>query len=643
MILPWGDVIQNEPSSNSVVYISLDTVEGRSCVGHWIWECGLFLPYIDDLRRNLTVPLKILLFEEKLYKRNVLSDFGFKSTDIVYSDNMTNTSFPEQYVVPDTPFYKLIVPNFFFLWKTSVSTSFFFEALARFRHHYISSIADVSKSVSMSYVTRSDKENYIPNARTFVNATDFKDMLERKGVHMIETDTMNSLKPQFQAVLQSKTLIVEMGSAFTINAAFISSDCRIIVLNDIWDYHRSDNSFFQIFRKLMEQRNNTIEVFSHGGHYKDPFTVDIPLFEKKIIYTRTSCVTCGLSDFDTLIKIPHFPVMAISNDLVLEDFYDFEPMVCKTCKCLQLRNLVDPDILYSDVYMNAAFSPSWSHHHEHFKQFITSNTNATSFMEIGANHGELYRLLNANNLINYTILDMYKHRDLPRGVEFIEGNCETFDFTGRDTLILSHVFEHLYVPITFIRNIRKSNVKSVFVSIPNFEALLKDQSSLIIYSQHTFYCGLDYIEYMFSLHGYSMTRVYQYDGPFKSVMIKFELNNAVPRAMPSTDITRFKDIYTDKVSSIRKLVIPPNSYITPAGIYGQYLYFFLEDKQNIIGFLDNNPERHGKTLYGTGKRVFLPDSIKYDGVNILVCDSIYKKEIVAGLIKLDAEANIIYI
>jgi hypothetical protein len=395
----------------------------------------------------------------------------------------------------------------------------------------------------------------------------------------------------------------------------------------------------------MQERNNTVEVFSYGRH-KDPFTVDIPLFEKKInsaIYTRTSCVICGLSDFDTLIRISHFPVMAISNDLVSEDFYDFEPMICNNCKCLQLRNLVDPNILYSDVYMNAAFSPSWSHHHEHFKRFITSNTDTRSFMEIGANRGELYGLLKVDNPIKYSVLDMYRHKDLPDDVEFIEGNCETFDFTGRDTLILSHVFEHLYSPIPFIRKISKSNVKSVFISIPNFEALLKDRSSLIIHSQHTFYCGVDYIEYMFSLHGYSMTHVYQYDGPCKSVMIKFELNNAVPRAMPSTDIAEFKDIYIDKVSSIRKLVIPPNSYITPAGIYGQYLYFFLEDKRNIIGFLDNNPERHGKTLYGTGKRVFLPNSIKYDGANILVCESIYTKEIVAGLIKLNTDANIIYI
>jgi hypothetical protein len=253
-------------------------------------------------------------------------------------------------------------------------------------------------------------------------------------------------------------------------------------------------------------------------------------------------------------------------------------------------------------------------------------------MEVGANKGGLYTMLKEKRNIHYNVLDMYKNNELDESIDFVQGNCEEFNFTGYNTLILSHVFEHLYSPLTFIKNIKKNSVSTVFISIPNFDFLLKEESISIIHSQHTFFCGLDYILYMFSLHKYKCENYITYQGNFKSYMLKFVLDESiVPLFMPSTDVRLYKNIYENKIDYYKNIEVPPNSYIFPSGIYGQYLYYFLINKKNIVGFLDNNNERHNKKLYGTDKLTFSPLHVDLNHSTIIICDCPYKNEIISGL------------
>ena len=347
---------------------------------------------------------------------------------------------------------------------------------------------------------------------------------------------------------------------------------------------------------------------------------------------RTFCTICNYSTFDTIASFPHFPIMAISNESVQEHYFDFTLITCKQCNCLQLKNLVDPSILYSDVYTSASFSPSWNDHHINFSKFILTSTTASSFLEIGANRGDLYTLLSKEKTIDYTTLDMFKHSELPSEIKFVHGNCELFDFTGYRSVILSHVFEHLYSPRTCIANLRKANVDEVFISIPHFDQLLKNQSIQLLHSQHIFYCGIDYIIYLFSLFNYRCNKHFIYNGNFKSIMFHFVSDHRMlSTSIPSTSIQLYKEIYVNNIQKIQKFQVPSNCYIAPSGVYGQFFYYFLNKKENIVGFLDNNTQRHNKTLYGTDKIVYSPRDIDYHNVTVLVCDCPYKNEIIQGL------------
>ena len=361
-----------------------------------------------------------------------------------------------------------------------------------------------------------------------------------------------------------------------------------------------------------------------------------------ISIARLNCVVCNNSEFETINSFSKFPIMAISNNSVADEFYDYTPISCKKCNCLQLENLVDPNVLYSDIYMNSTFSPSWTDHHIHFSKFILDSTDETTFLEVGANKGDLYKLIIKERSVDFITLDMWKHNDLPSEIKYIEGNCETFDFKGFNTIILSHVFEHLYEPLVFIKNIKNAEVSTVFISIPNFDLLVKEKSLLVIHSQHTFYCRFDYITYMFSLFNYKCDKYYMYNGNFESIMFKFVIdNNMVPVRFPSTDIQLYKEIYVNKVNTIGDIVIPPNSYIAPSGIYGQFYYSFIKNKDNVIGFLDNNPQRHNNYLYGTDKLVYLPSTIDYSNATVFVCDCYYMDEIITGLKELCNSVNIV--
>lgn len=359
---------------------------------------------------------------------------------------------------------------------------------------------------------------------------------------------------------------------------------------------------------------------------------------------RLNCIICKNLHFETINSFPNYPIMAISNNSVAEYFYDYTLIVCNNCKCLQLKYLVDPKILYSDIYMNAGFSPSWTDHHIHFSNFILKNTNETEFLEVGSNKGDLYKFMSKERDVKFIALDMWKHTDLPSEIKFIEGNCETFDYKAYNTVILSHVFEHLYNPLIFIENIRRAGVSSVFISIPNFDQLVKKESLLTINSQHTFYCGFDYITYMFSLFNYKCETSYSYGGNCESNMFKFVLDiTKLPNALPSTDIQLYKAIYVDKVNRIRNIELNPNSYIIPSGIYGQLYYYLIEDKDNVMGFLDNNLQRHMNKLYGTDKLVYFPSSIKYHNTTVIVCECLYKDELISGLKTLCNSINIVCI
>jgi hypothetical protein len=239
---------------------------------------------------------------------------------------------------------------------------------------------------------------------------------------------------------------------------------------------------------------------------------------------------------------------------------------------------------------------------------------------------------------------MYKDKSIPDEIKFIEGNCETYDFSGFTTLIMSHVFEHLYNPNKFLEMLKKSKVEQIFISHPDFDFAMHNKYLNTINFQHTFFCGFDHLMYMFSLYNYKCESFYQYNGNYRALMCKFVYNDIiVPKSLPYNNKELFIDTYINKVKTLQDLKIPKNTIICPSGMFGQYVYYFIKNKDNIIGFIDNNTERQNKKLYGTGKMVYSPKEIDYTNKTVLLCNSYYNNEIIAGLKEICPFVNIIIV
>jgi hypothetical protein len=59
------------------------------------------------------------------------------------------------------------------------------------------------------------------------------------------------------------------------------------------------------------------------------------------------------------------------------------------------------------------------------------------------------------------------------GVEFLNINGEVYDYISSDTVIMSHMFEHLYNPVDFIKKLNDSNIQNIFISIPNMKKYIR--------------------------------------------------------------------------------------------------------------------------------------------------------------------------
>ena len=328
---------------------------------------------------------------------------------------------------------------------------------------------------------------------------------------------------------------------------------------------------------------------------------------------RTSCILCDQDGILTeLYRLKNYPITPSSNilDASYDKFADCIFAACKLCGCTQLQTLIDPMKLYENSHNSTDNTPTWKEHHRLFAEFICERTD-TTLLEVGGNSGTLYKLL-SHKIPDYTILDICDSSERPSTVQFIQGNCEEFDFTGHNHIALSHTFEHLYQPKRFVENLSKGCVQSVFISIPNMDHLYASKNVSILTNEHTFFVGDAEIRYLFSRYGYSCVKSYSfknhslfYDFIYYPDALPLTLSNSMTRS------TAIKEYLSDFETSVKDIIIDRPCFICPGGHYGQKIFYYLQQYcNNIIGFIDNDASKQGKRVYGTPRYAYSPEILK---------------------------------
>ena len=361
---------------------------------------------------------------------------------------------------------------------------------------------------------------------------------------------------------------------------------------------------------------------------------------------RDSCVICNGKQLETFYTLQNYPVtfsppiLSIDND----QLGDFKVGGCLVCGCAQVQTLTDPKILYENAHNLTFDTPSWNFHHKSFASYILTNTQESSFLEVGGVSGVLVRLILSNRPVKYTILDLCPDNPNIDTVDFIVGNCEEFDYTGYSTLILSHVFEHLYEPTRFINKIKEYDIKDVFISIPNIQNQLDTLNIRPLHCEHTYFCSDYFIKYLFSTGGYRCNSSFYLKN--HSIFYHFKKDTIIMKLENQSDtLSKFKTMLNSIEIRMKNIVITTSSFIAPAGHYGQMLHYYLKEyNDKIIGFLDNDLSKIGKRVYGSDKFVMHPTVLKeYDGmpITIIIYAGPYLEEIKEQYMKLHSQITFI--
>ena len=363
---------------------------------------------------------------------------------------------------------------------------------------------------------------------------------------------------------------------------------------------------------------------------------------------RTYDVVTGSTDLEDLHSLPNFPVFmgSVTHDQIDDVVSDMSWSISRQSGLIQLKNLLPLDVLYQAQTTTSAVGQIWMAHHMAFAKFI-AKYQPVSVLELGGAHGILAKEFQDIAEIPWTILEPNPSPIEGCNAKFIRGFFdEKFRFSDVvDTVVHSHVFEHIYEPDKFMSHLDgfiPAGGKMIF-SIPNLsEWLLKKYTNCINF-EHSIFLTEPYVDYLLAKHGFRIIeKSYYSDG--HSIFYATIHDAAVePIHLDGQLYELNKKIYSDFVEYHSNLILDLHErligisspvYLFGAHVFAQYLIAFGLDTSKVICLLDNDKGKQGKRLYGTNLFVQSPETLRSIETPIVILKAgVYNSEIKKDIIE----------
>ncbi|DAB29045.1 MAG TPA: methyltransferase [Sulfurimonas sp. UBA12504] len=341
------------------------------------------------------------------------------------------------------------------------------------------------------------------------------------------------------------------------------------------------------------------------------------------VINRTKCEITGSNDLELLHTLKNFPVYmgTILQDRNKDLVADMCWSISKSSGLVELNKLIPLEILYPENHAGAV-GGTWDSHHDEFAKFLNQYV-PKGIIEIGGAHGILSKKYQKYSEINWTIVEP---NPIPiEGVKAKFIKCffdDTFTFEeDYDTIVHSHVFEHIYHPDTFIGHLSSfmTDGKNLLFSIPNMQVMLERKYTNCINFEHTIFLTEPYIEYLLAKYGFKIDKK-EYFMDDHSIFYGVIKDSTIESIVLDKKLyEKNKKLYLDYVDYHEKLVEELNKkirqtnsplYLFGAHVFAQYLIAFGLGMDNIICLLDNDSNKQGRRLYGTDKQVQSPKILK---------------------------------
>ena len=191
----------------------------------------------------------------------------------------------------------------------------------------------------------------------------------------------------------------------------------------------------------------------------------------------SQCISCGSTNFkyyaeNKTLKVPIHICQNCKLHVAGESQKQLDDI---------LKKFYEKD--YWDIARNEGLDDSHSNHYsvgrkriflsqiKYVKKFLTKNSKV---LEIGSGHGETLIELEKLNFqttgIEPDLKNVEHLRKILKKSKIIQSNIENLDIDEKfDFIWMSHVFEHLSDPISFLNNIKKNTNKNyfLFIEVPN--------------------------------------------------------------------------------------------------------------------------------------------------------------------------------
>ena len=169
---------------------------------------------------------------------------------------------------------------------------------------------------------------------------------------------------------------------------------------------------------------------------------------------------------------------------------------CVECNTIQLTNLIDLKILYDKPHNDNSIGNTWIEHFKKFSSMIKKFKNKNdTVLEIGSPTDKILKyiddysnwILLDPNAKDYTNTLIYKDKNI-KSINSFFSKDTSFDFKV-DTIIHSHLLEHLYNPCELLSNMSKILDKdgSIFISVPNLHSYSFNMVFLGLHFEHTYF------------------------------------------------------------------------------------------------------------------------------------------------------------
>lgn len=362
---------------------------------------------------------------------------------------------------------------------------------------------------------------------------------------------------------------------------------------------------------------------------------------------RTCDVVTGGLDMEDLHSMQNFPVFmgCVDHEVEFDIRSELIWQINKTSGFLQLKKLIPLEVLYQAQHAGAVGS-IWMEHHHRFAKFL-NKFKPNSVLELGGAHGILSMQYERFKEIPWTILEPNPMPAEGCRAQFIKGFFDKgFRYSGKfDTIIHSHVFEHIYEPDDFVQLLAgfMTPGNQLIFSLPNMKAMLERSYTNCINFEHTIFLTEPYVEYLLAKHGFLLLEKEYFMADHSIFYAAIRSDSVSPKALPAGLYEANKKLYLNYVDYHKTLIDDLNQkmskteqpiYLFGAHVFAQYLLEMGLDSDKIVCILDNDPKKQGRRLYGTNLKVESPKLLAgvQDPIVILKA-GVYKNEIKSEIIK----------